>query len=68
MNIYRETGMKNSFIISKECPGNGFEYISYVGDDVSLIPVIPDFIFNIISDYDHELLSTGFEIRLLTDT
>ncbi|HBR0868519.1 MULTISPECIES: hypothetical protein [Klebsiella pneumoniae complex] len=68
MNIYLEPGTNNLFILHPESPGEGYEYIGEVSDDISLTPVIPGAIYDVIGAFSQELLSTGFEIRLLTDT
>lgn len=62
MNIYREPGTTNAFILSPESPGEGYELIGEVSDDASLIPVITDEIYAAIAAYNEQLLSTGFEI------
>lgn len=62
MNIYLEPGTTNAFILSMESPGEGYEHIGEVSDDISLTPVIPGAIYDVIGAFSQELLSTGFEI------
>ncbi|HCD2097595.1 hypothetical protein NL360_20915 [Klebsiella pneumoniae] len=64
MNIYREPGTTNAFILSTESPGEGYEHIGEVSDDISLTPVIPGAIYDVIGAFSQELLSTGFEISI----
>ncbi|HCM4297440.1 hypothetical protein PAG80_19095 [Klebsiella quasipneumoniae] len=64
MNIYLEPGTTNAFILSMESPGEGYEYIGEVSDDISLTPVIPGAIYDVIGAFSQELLSTGFEISI----
>ncbi|EPJ7138871.1 hypothetical protein WJF91_002564 [Klebsiella pneumoniae] len=64
MNIYLEPGTSNVFVLSPESPGEGYEYIGEVSNDISLTPVIPGAIYEVIGAFSQELLSTGFEISI----
>ncbi|MBD7804676.1 hypothetical protein HPN22_05720 [Klebsiella pneumoniae] len=64
MNIYLEPGTSNVFVLSPESPGEGYEYIGEVSDDISLTSVIPGAIYEVIGAFSQELLSTGFEISI----
>lgn len=64
MNIYLEPGTSNVFVLSPESPGEAYEHIGEVSDDVSLSPAIPDEIYAAIAAYNENLLSIGFEVTL----
>ncbi|MBC0466569.1 hypothetical protein FSG49_002235 [Escherichia coli] len=64
MNIYREPGATNAFVLSRDSLDEPYERIGVVSDDVSLSPVIPDEIYEVIAAYNESLLSTGFELNM----